>query len=596
MKSKSIIGVLTIFFTIVLTTSCADMLDIDSNRVVYEKDHHLNSTADSVYSTLGILQSLQQIADRYVILGEVRGDLVTINDVTKTSLRNLANFEFDAENEYLDVKDYYAVINNCNYLIAHIDTTIAQNNERVMVDEYVTALTIRAWTYMQLAINYGKVPFYTEPITSIPDSEKDYPLYGIKELAPILAEELLPFIEYDTPVWGGLGNDVESKLLIPSPYLVVADLYLWSGQYFDAADILVKYLSREGERDYPPITVNNVPYDLSGLVRNNGAAVFKDPLSIGNLVWIGSSSNWTDYIPNGKPADNRCMIPLSISSEYGTTTEVYKLFYSTDGSHQLNPSTYWTNLSNAQTYCRAEYRNNSDEPIVEYFAQNTDGRSAYYHNPNDGYMLNDINYAPMRKFYRPLSARSGVMAYSNDQQTFISIYRAPITYLRLAEAAYCFAKDKKDRKSAVFAYDLLRDAYAAFDSRTVNGLFPGIPAEGVRQIREFRLQGVHARGCGDAHLDTTYSLKPSAIAAYLQIPQDGITFNDTIEYIEQRIIDELALEAAFEGNRFTDLIRFAERRNDPEFLIDRVANRSGEYDPELAAKLQDKSNWYLPLK
>ena len=74
MKNKSIIGALAILLSLTVVTSCEDMLDIDSSRVVYEDKHDLGSNADSVYSTLGLLHSLQQIADRYVLLGEVRGD------------------------------------------------------------------------------------------------------------------------------------------------------------------------------------------------------------------------------------------------------------------------------------------------------------------------------------------------------------------------------------------------------------------------------------------------------------------------------------------------------------------------------------------
>jgi len=51
MKNKSIIGLVAAVFTLTLNTSCEDMLDVDSNRVVYEKDHTLSSTADSVYTT-----------------------------------------------------------------------------------------------------------------------------------------------------------------------------------------------------------------------------------------------------------------------------------------------------------------------------------------------------------------------------------------------------------------------------------------------------------------------------------------------------------------------------------------------------------------
>ena len=150
MKSKSIIGAaLAAMVTLGVTTSCQDMFDIDSTRVIVENKHNLDSSADSAYSTIGVLQAMRQIADRYIILGEVRGDLLEINDYSKTSVRNLAEFNFEDENEYLNVRDYYAIINNCNYALAKMDTTISKNNERVMVDEYAALIGIRAWTYLQ---------------------------------------------------------------------------------------------------------------------------------------------------------------------------------------------------------------------------------------------------------------------------------------------------------------------------------------------------------------------------------------------------------------------------------------------------------------
>ena len=70
MKSKSIIAALLAVFTLGVTTSCEDMFSIDSNRVVLE--HEINTSADSVYTTLGVLQCVRKVADRYVILGEAR--------------------------------------------------------------------------------------------------------------------------------------------------------------------------------------------------------------------------------------------------------------------------------------------------------------------------------------------------------------------------------------------------------------------------------------------------------------------------------------------------------------------------------------------
>ena len=249
MKSKSIIGAaLAAIVTLGATTSCADMFDIDSTRVVTSDKHTLSTSADSAYSTLGVLQCMREIADRYIILGEVRGDLIEINEYTKTSIRNLAEFNFDDENEYLNVRDYYAVINNCNYILAKMDTTIAHNNERVMIDEYAAVLGVRAWTYMQLAINHGKVPYYLNPITTVAGSEEDYPVLDIKELAAELIPQLLPYVEYDLPVF--VSSTSITNRIYPPLKLVVADLYLWSGDYLNASKTYWEYLTTHEDFSY----------------------------------------------------------------------------------------------------------------------------------------------------------------------------------------------------------------------------------------------------------------------------------------------------------------------------------------------------------
>ena len=84
-----------LIYTVVLTvllggfTACEDMLDVSSSSVQYEDRHELNSAGDSLYSVVGILSKLQAIADRTVLLGELRGDLVTDNENTEEDLRCL---------------------------------------------------------------------------------------------------------------------------------------------------------------------------------------------------------------------------------------------------------------------------------------------------------------------------------------------------------------------------------------------------------------------------------------------------------------------------------------------------------------------------
>jgi hypothetical protein len=67
--------------------------------------------------------------------------------------------------------------------------------------------------------------------------------------------------------------------------------------------------------------------------------------------------------------------------------------------------------------------------------------------------------------------------------------------------------------------------------------------------------------------------------------------------VEDLICTENALETAFEGYRFYDLLRMALRRNDSDFLASRIAVRQGTagYDAALYSNLRDRSKWFLPL-
>ncbi|MCM1219342.1 MAG: RagB/SusD family nutrient uptake outer membrane protein [Lachnospiraceae bacterium] len=173
MKKKSIITMLCLIMGLgMATTSCEDMLSSDSERHSYE------IAGDTLYSYWGILKSLQNIGERYVILGECRGDLIDGGEFTTDSVNAILTFGLngdvenikDGANRYLKVSDYYHVINSCNSYLHMADTVKTQpNGEKYMIREYAQVEAIRAWTYMQLVVNYGEVPFYLTPMTSTED-------------------------------------------------------------------------------------------------------------------------------------------------------------------------------------------------------------------------------------------------------------------------------------------------------------------------------------------------------------------------------------------------------------------------------------------
>jgi hypothetical protein len=105
--------------------------------------------------------------------------------------------------------------------------------------------------------------------------------------------------------------------------------------------------------------------------------------------------------------------------------------------------------------------------------------------------------------------------------------------------------------------------------------------------------GIHGHGSGYSFLDDLYAMPDDTLIT------DSLKRIDyQIDKVEDLIMDEEALEFAFEGYRFYDLMRVALRRGDPTYLANRVYKRKGA-DQEglmrglIKRDLNDTRSWYL---
>ena len=140
-------------------SSCADMLQPESDLLMYPEDNRIDTPYDTVYSVVGILHLMEKVVDRTFLLGEVRSDLVSLTGSASKDLQELASSTISVDNAYNNPQDYYAIINNCNYYIANADSTYKKQGVKVFERELSAVHSMRAWTYLQLALNYGEIPF-----------------------------------------------------------------------------------------------------------------------------------------------------------------------------------------------------------------------------------------------------------------------------------------------------------------------------------------------------------------------------------------------------------------------------------------------------
>lgn len=610
MKRKSILYTVALCSVLGVFTACQDMLDVTSSSVQYEGSHELNSPSDSLYSVIGVLSKVQGIADRTVLLGELRGDLVTENVYTENDLRELINHTVSPANVYADYSDYYAVINNCNYFLAKVDTTVLVSNQKVMLREYAVVKGIRAWTYLQMALVYHDVPFITEPILSVVDAEKDYPRYTFEDMCDYFIADLLPFIDTEYPNYGSVGGIDASTMFFPIR-LLLADMYLWKEDYANAVKYYSEYLYLEG---------------LGTLA--GGTSVSSLNALTNDISGISVSSNSSEYIT---------VIPMANTKLNGTVSNLNNIFSATEvneGRRPVSPSYAWKELAEKQDYA---FEQNSTTirhlSCGDLRAYSTYGRETW----DDGSFSPEIR----EEDWYLVDVESKYLVNSKfSNNNSLPVYRVSNVFLRLAEALNRAGHCEE-------AFSILKDGIAQI--RIVDGdiSFTKPTSDNSSYV------GIHARGSGEAALneeyhlpdysdyvvtdvahetyymvdDTIYDLSAGIVSdtvVYVTIynpseqdeyglyttevwkkaPKGGV---DTlfvtsypksylVEKVEDMIVDESALETAYEGNRFYDLMRVAMRRDDPTYLAEKVARRNGENEPrneELFGRLSIMDNWYI---
>lgn len=606
MKTKTII--FTAFSAIMLgaTTSCEDMLTTESNMVMFDTPDNLKQATDTVYSVMGIIQKIQVIADRTVLLGELRGDLTDLTDFASSDLRAISEFSVSSLNLYNKPVDYYAVINNCNYFLANADTSYQKNSQYVFKREYAAVKTFRAWTYLQLAQAYGKVPFVTDPIISGDEAKPDnYPILDIRNIAINLIAELEPLIDLAPPLYGGIGNYDSEDFFIPTR-LILGDLCLWAGDgYYEKA---AKYY-----HDYVSSLGRNLPTGTSRIAWNS-----KDFENVNDRY---VSSFGTDR----RTAQQICFIPMEEEHYEGVVSELENIFCSTEDNYYF----YKATRSQALTELAANQKH-----CYVYVNPDTYARDTLYINGDtvsNVFLKGDLRLYSV--FNLKTESSSETSMYYENQQTIrkinpleITLYRSDVVYLRYAEAlnragmpesAFAILKYglcSTNINQYISPEEISKAAPLGLLSFNVNN-FTQADISSTTGVITGNTMGIHSRGSGDAKANKFYKfpVPDTTVVEYTSLADSlakaEYIINFKITRVEEMIADEMALETAFEGFRFGDLVRISLHRgedkgvySDNAYLATKVAGRKGTTNYNSALETLLKSDgvnynpkWYLPL-
>lgn len=712
-----------------VSTSCEDMMTVDTGDKAYK------NAQDTLYSYRGIMRAMQDVAERQVILGEIRGDLVASTQYTTDTLYAISNFDDpkDGTCSMLQIRDYYNIINNCNFYIHYADTNKVKSNIKFMLPEYAQVKTIRAWAYLQLVKNYKEVPYITKPIDKLSVVDNfDYAHDVVNKdnlIDKILADGLENFVDMRYPQHGGSNSEafgtldngavqISNKLIMIPVRIVLGDLYLLRGattsDYTKAAQYYYEYLKREA---------TPLPQQYYAYLGSIGGIIDQGDFEALGLVTPTAWGRWAGTYTNNSSNEIISSIPSSANAGYGKMlTRVAEIFgykpsssqRTTDSSstesnaenddqssgavsvsrtnkRQYAPSNAYQDVVNQQTYIQMRVINSSSGEIEATPVENCDAR---YYGSVESYTYSNAQGIDEAYPLCSKAAHGGTFYYT------IPTYRKTLIWLRMAEAInragypeFAFAilkdginkytlptisKEYIDKFEDEFGYqmythkteennfiyqdptskaffekdgegvfvecslspDEIKENYVVYqdtigklnynDEMAMYYVTDTVRLKAFNSMLDFsgdvwnNTYGIHARGVGMGSLTSTKNIVTHIAGKYdrtyydydhLLAAQLGSTahpqLQDSINAVENIIVDELALETAFEGNRFTDLVRVAEHKNasgfnGTEWLALKIANRGTKaatskapgvdgYNANLYAKLKDQKNWYFTV-
>lgn len=573
-------GLLLIAMLVLAGSGCKKIFDIEPEDALDKKNAYQN-VYDADAAVIGIYGKFMGLADRYVLMNELRADLLDCTPNAGEHLRQLSTHSVSKDNPYASPKPFYELIINCNDALENFQVMKDANRmtETEFNHRYSDIGALRSFLYLQLGIHFGNVPYVTSALKNV-DEAKDptkfpYLTFDVLLDSLITFTEALPF-KGEYPTGTNLNISVDgypTQKFFVNKRVVLGDLYLWKGNYQQAAVYYrqVMETGTQGEANGQYYTLYKLGWDSNGDIDHYIS--YSRAGDATTLVWNTQWRIMFEQPFNSNGFIREWVWALPFDNKFQPDNSLIRLFSPIGGDYLVRPSQAVMDMWNSQTQKPAQGGSIPYDARGVLSVREIAGQPVAMK-----YLYNYLNWSTLLPL-NPLQ---------KNGKWFL--FRQTHLHMRFSEAANRMGKH---RLASAFMNSGIAGAYPAPTSDVTlfhNTLFESYPFN-------FDARNSGSSGVPYYRADWYRNLGIRNRANLLNI---SIPASDSLTAVEDGLIQETALENAFEGTRWADLLRIAIRRNDPAFLANRIHDKlikSGVSSGSAAAaraKLMAR-DWYLPF-
>ena len=539
MKKKLLYAFLSI--SLLMFGSCEKYLTVNPKGFIPESENFKNAD-DAITAIYGLYGLMQPLVDQIFLAGEAQADLVVAARGADKYIAEITQNRVTPLNPYTDYTNFYHLIMACNNAIVKLKNLSILDPVNYSIDKYnynyAEIVYIRGWTYLQLVKIWGDVPYITNSVTMASQ---------MTDIAPTAKAVILQSIEKDLSdnyatmqLFNGTGlNTTDSKIFKgqfnnSSARVLLAEVNLYLGNYVKAHYILIPNGAAVGifRMDGGEYSAWETGFEFANVSKIN--SLYAQYIDFdGSKGQKNSLIRWTNNTQGGIYA----LRPSSNAIKNWLNTPNDLLVY------QTGPNGYYINTSQPTT-----------SPLTDVVVY------------NDGY--------PVIGGYGDYIRGNGVSYLPDGNDTLIFKYLIKTRGLRKS----ILQNDPYMNDDAPFP--IYRDGPVnTMACEILNRL--GLPNEALLSLNGGSMGGAQMKA-------TRFRVR---VAPFRLDPKGG----DLSRQVDRFILQEEALEAAFEGLRWFDLVRFAEQTGDPSILTDFVAQKyPASQQAAIKARLRNPNYWYFP--